>query len=159
MAHLAKFSPRGQYAVVVDETSVHLINARTGQETLQLVMAGVSSVEFSPQDTYLLSCEKFVGGAAGGKRNLLVWSSFSGKEVAGFEFKKASREGARSIRFTNSEHFCARQAAPHSIEIFSLKGSGFEQASCRIEASLELFYGNKAAEHGREEVKFDGFEW
>jgi uncharacterized protein with WD repeat len=57
---------------------------------------------------------------------LIVWNSLSGKELGAYEFRKGSKEGPKSIKFTRDESFCARLAAKNSIEIFE-KGN-FEVA-------------------------------
>ena len=83
---------------------MHFIDTITGIECLQIVKMGsnISAIEYSPRDTYLITCEKYSPGAGGstGEKNLLVYNTQNGKEVVGFVWKKASKEGPRSVKLT-----------------------------------------------------------
>jgi len=117
LAEHVKFAPyKGHQVSIVDEIGIHLIDMASGQEVTQIVKEGVSALEYSPLDTYLISCEKY----SHGKKNLVVWSSHNGKELASFEFKKSSKEGTKSLKFTKDERFCARQETPNTISFFDL---------------------------------------
>ncbi len=106
-ATLGKFAPfTGRYAVIADPTiGLHVVDCHTGRE-LRLIIKStpISALSFSPRDTYFITCEKFVQG----ERNLIVWNLETGSEVAQFEWKKGSKEGTKSIKFTDDERFCAR---------------------------------------------------
>ena len=118
----------------------------------------MSALEYSPLDTYLISCEKY----SHGKKNLVVWYSHNGKELASFEFRKSSKEGTKSLKFTKDESFCARLESSNTISLFDLTSqNGFDVSCWQIVATAELLYGNKAAQmvRNREEIKFDGFEF
>jgi len=104
-------------------------------------------LEYSPLDTYLITCEKYNIG----EKNLLLWSSLSGKEVCGFDFRKGSKEGPKSIKFTKNETFCARIAGKNTIDIYNLSAkddSCFTKPFIKLVASHELLSkGKKAAEN------------
>ena len=63
---------------------MHFIDMKTGKERLQIVKTGVNAIEFSPKDTYFITCEKYQQGS----NNLFIWDSQTGKELAGFEWRK-----------------------------------------------------------------------
>lgn len=65
---------------------------------------GVNALLISPKDSYLVTCEKFQQGS----KNLIIWDCQKGREVAEFEWKKTSKEGTKSIKFSDDERFCAR---------------------------------------------------
>ena len=82
-------------------------------------------MDYSPRDTYLITSEKYVNG----EKNLILWHSLTGKEIVGFEFKKGSKEGPKSIKFTKDETFCARSSSQKTIDIYDLTskdGSSFD---------------------------------
>ena len=85
-----------------------------GKEKLLIVKANINAVDYSPLGTFIITCEKFQHG----EKNLILWSSKTGKEVTSFAFKKTSKEGPKSIKFTKDESYCARLATPSIIEIF-----------------------------------------
>jgi uncharacterized protein with WD repeat len=49
---------------------------------------------------------------------LIVWNLDTGSEVAQFEWKKGSKEGTKSIKFTDDERFCARLSSKTQIEVY-----------------------------------------
>jgi WD40 repeat protein len=105
-AVLGKFAPySGRLAVIADPIGLHVVDCATGKE-LRLILKStpISAMSFSPRDSYLITCEKFVAG----EKNLIVWDIATGREVGQFEWKKGSREGTKSIKFTEDEGFCAR---------------------------------------------------
>lgn len=58
---MAKFAPgTGKSLAVVDDIGIHFVDMDTGHETVQIVRGGddISAIEFSPRDTYLVTCEK-----------------------------------------------------------------------------------------------------
>lgn len=85
-ATLAKFAPHsGEFAVVADELGLHFVDTRSGKETKLITKANVTgALDISPKDTYLITCDKFQQG----EKNLVMWSTQSGKEVAQFEWRK-----------------------------------------------------------------------
>jgi uncharacterized protein with WD repeat len=78
-----------------------------------------------------MTCEKFVQG----EKNLIVWDISTGKEIAQFEWKKGSKEGTKSIKFTEDERFCARLSSRSQIEVY--EGSNFTEPKARINANAE----------------------
>ena len=106
-ATLGKFAHySGRLAVIADPTiGLHVVDCVAGKEIrLILKPTAISALSFSPRDSYFITCEKFVQG----EKNLIVWELSTGKEVAQFEWKKGSKEGTKSIKFTEDERFCAR---------------------------------------------------
>jgi len=80
-----------------------------------------------------------------------------------FEWKKTSKEGPKSIKFSPDERFCARQVSKTQIEIY--QDGNFTQPKAKINANAEtLAKGKKAKELTEEEKKgkskywFDGFD-
>jgi uncharacterized protein with WD repeat len=71
------------------------------------VKPGVSALDFSPRDTYLITCEKYQQG----EKNLVLWNAQTGKELHSYEWKKISKEGPKSIKFMKDEKFMARLAS------------------------------------------------
>jgi uncharacterized protein with WD repeat len=62
----------------------------------------------------LITSEKYNAG----KKNLLIWSNLTGREVAQFEWKKQSKEGPKSIKFSQDEKFCARLSSKNTIDVY-----------------------------------------
>lgn len=62
------------------------------------------SLEWSPKETYIITCEKPKTGA----KNLVIWDSKTGQLVAEFEWKNQAIDGPMSIKFDEDEKFCAR---------------------------------------------------
>lgn len=110
-----KFAPySGGFAVIVDQLGIHFVDMKSGKETRLIDQYQVNAISISPRDTYLVTCEKFVQG----KHNLIIWSTQSGKEVAKFEWKKQSKEGPKSIKFSLDEKYCGRLSSKHHIELY-----------------------------------------
>lgn len=116
-ATIAKWAPlKGLSAVVIDEIGIHLIDTIFGREKMMIVRSRVSAIEYSPRDTFFVTCEKYVNG----EKNLVIWNSMTGKEVWACEFKKISKEGPKSIKFTTNESHCARLSSKNTIDIYEL---------------------------------------
>lgn len=49
---------------------------------------------------------------------MIVWNTQNGKELGHFEWKKGSKEGTKSIKFTENEKFCARLSSRTQIEVY-----------------------------------------
>jgi hypothetical protein len=59
-ASLGKFAPySGSFAVIVDDIGIHFIDTQTGKESRLIVKTGVTALEISPRDSYLITCDKF----------------------------------------------------------------------------------------------------
>lgn len=100
-ATLAKFAPyNGRLAVIADPIGLHIVDCASGKE-LRLIIrtATISALSISPRDSFFVTCEKFVQG----EKNLIVWDILTGKEIAQFEWKKGSKEGTKSLKFTDDE--------------------------------------------------------
>ena len=60
-AELARFAPySGNQAAILDELGINLVDMDTGRLRMQIVKSGITAIEFSPRDTYLITCEKYV---------------------------------------------------------------------------------------------------
>jgi len=75
-----------------------------------------------------------------GEKNLIIWDISTGKEVAQFEWKKGSKEGTKSIKFTEDERFCGRLSSRNQIEVY--ESGDFTEPKARINATAE-FLGKK----------------
>jgi uncharacterized protein with WD repeat len=64
---------------------------------------------------------------------LIVWDCQKGREVAEFEWKKTSKEGPKSIKFSENERFCARFNSKTSIDIY--ENGNFQEPKTRINAN------------------------
>ena len=42
----------------------------------------------------------------------------TGKEIGAFEWRKTSKEGPKSIRFSRDEKYCARLATKKTVEVY-----------------------------------------
>ncbi len=166
-AYVARFSPfSGKQLAIVDEIGIQFINASTGKMEHMIAKHNgtcnsISTIEYSPRDTYLITCEKHVQG----ENNLIVWNSQTGKEVAGFPFKKGSKEGPKSIKFAVDEKYCARLTSKTGIDIYDLSSkddSAFEKPKYKLVANATLIgrpCKKEASGYYKEEYKFDGFDF
>jgi uncharacterized protein with WD repeat len=128
-ATLVKFAPHsGAQAAIVDELGIHFVDMTTAKEKLQIVKSGVSAIDYSPKDTYLITCERYQQG----EKNLVLWNSASGKEEGAFEWRKSSKEGPKSIKFTKDEKYCARLASKKSITVY--ENGNFSEPKFKITA-------------------------
>lgn len=75
---------------------------------------------------------------------MIIWNTNTGKELASFEWKKSSKEGPKSIKFTKDEKFCARLSGPKTIEIY--EGGDFSKAKYKIQANEETLSTKKKSE-------------
>jgi uncharacterized protein with WD repeat len=92
----------------VDEIGIHFIDSLTGKE-IRLIMkykTGSCAISFSPRDSYLITCDKFIQGE--NEKNLVIYDCKTGKEVAEYEWKKPAKDGIKSIKFSNDEKYFAR---------------------------------------------------
>lgn len=154
-ATLGKFAPHsGRLAVIADPIGLHVVDCATGKEQrLILKSTAISAMMFSPRDTYLVTCEKFVPG----EKNLIVWEVATGKEVGLFEWKKGSKEGTKSIKFTEDESFCARLSAKQQIEVYS--GGNFVEPYAVLNANAETLTKKGSKDPAKGKYWFDGFEF
>ena len=126
---------------------------------LILKPTAISALSFSPSDSYFITCEKFVQG----EKNLIVWDISTGKEVGQFDWKKGSKEGTKSIKFTEDERFCARLSSRNQIEVY--ENGNFTEPKAKINATAEFLEKKtgkpKTAEEEKSKPKywFDGFEF
>lgn len=158
-ATLAKFAPNnGQLAVIADPTGLHIVDSQTGRE-LRLILRStpISAITFSPRDTYFVTCEKYVQG----EKNLIVWNLQSGNELVAFEWKKGSKDGAKSIKFSDDEHFFARISSRTQIDIYETSNSSTPKTI--INANDETLGKKKSKAEEAKGIKgkfwFDGFEF
>jgi len=98
-----------------------MVDVQTKQVTAVVSRKGIVSVQWSPKETYLVTCEKIKTNQT--FKNLNVWnvSSLASKTdepEKSFEWANSAKDGASSIKFDPEEQFCARQIAKNVIEIF-----------------------------------------
>lgn len=121
-ADIAKFSPiNGQSLAVVDHIGIHVIDIETKKERLTIERKGIIALQWTPRETYLVSCEK----QKPNEKNLRVWDAKTGELVLQFEWKNTAKDGPKSIKFDEEEKFCARQVGKNMIEIF--EGGNFKE--------------------------------
>ncbi len=92
---ICQYSPDGSTFAAASDESVRLLDTRqasSSQVKLDLPAAKVVDLQFSPRGTYLSTWErpaKLEDGSMA--RNLKIWNSNSGEEIASFE--RRSQEG------------------------------------------------------------------
>jgi hypothetical protein len=65
--------------VIADDLGLHFIDTRTGKESKLITkMTVTGALDLSTRDTYLITCDKYTQG----EKNLIIWSTQTGKEVA-----------------------------------------------------------------------------
>jgi len=58
-AEIARFSPvNGKTIAVVDFSGVHFVDVESKKERLFVERKGIISMEWSPMETYVITCEK-----------------------------------------------------------------------------------------------------
>lgn len=155
-ATLGKFAPnQGRLAVIADPTGLHIVDCVAGKE-LRLILksTSISALSISPCDSFFVTCEKFVQG----EKNLIVWDINTGAEVAQFEWKKGSKEGTKSIKFSEDERYCARISSRTQIEVYET--SNFSEPAVRLNATAEIL-AKKGGQKSPVQQKFwfDGFDF
>jgi len=104
-ADIAKFSPiNGSKLAVVDNIGIHIIDVETKKVLLDIERRGIIALEWTPKETYVISCEK----QKPGEKNLRVWDTKTGELVISFEWKNTAKDGPKSVKFDEEEKFCAR---------------------------------------------------
>lgn len=99
---------------MVDFAGIHIVDIETKQESQFIQRKGIIALEWSPLETYVISCEKFKEGI----NNLNVWDIASGKLVLQGEWKNTAKDGPKSIKFDENERFCVRQVGKNILEVF-----------------------------------------
>lgn len=121
-AEIAKFSPTsGQTIAVIDFSGIHLVDVDSKKERLFIEKKGIISMEWSPLDTFVVTCEKLKQN----EKNLQIWNAATGELVQDFEYRNAPKLGAKSIKFDVDEKFSARQIGNNMIEIY--ESSNFKE--------------------------------
>jgi hypothetical protein len=130
-ADIAKFSPiNGASLAVVDHIGIHVIDMETKKERCTIERKGIIALEWTPRETYLISCEK----QKKDEKNLRVWDAKTGALVSEYEWKNTAKDGPKSIKFDEEEKFCARQVGKNLIEIY--EGGNFSETKFQIVSKL-----------------------
>lgn len=138
--------------MVVDAEGIHFVDTATGQETRFINHFGVTAIALSPRDTYLITCEKYNAGRG---NNLIVWNTLTGSESAIFEWKKQSKEGPKSIKFSQDERFCARLSSKTTIDFY--ENGDFSKPKSTITANAQTL--GKKGEQNSGKFWFDGVDF
>lgn len=153
-ADIAKFSPRnGAYLAVVDHIGIHIVDVESKKEILKIERKGIIALEWTPKETYVISCEK----QKPNEKNLRVWDAKTGDLVLSFEWKNTAKEGPKSIKFDEEEKFCARQVGKNLIEIY--EGGNFKETKFQIVSKLPplpKIDGQIQEDNRVDNSKFDG---
>ena len=121
-AEIAKFSPiMGASLAVVDHIGIHIVDVESKKERLLIERRGIIALEWTPKETYVISCEK----QKPNENNLRVWDAKTGELVMQYEWKNTAKDGPKSIKFDDEEKFCARQVGKNLIEIY--EGGNFKE--------------------------------
>lgn len=88
-----------------------------------------------------------------------MWDLASGSEVAQFEWKKGSKEGTKSIKFTEDERYMGRLSSRTQIEVY--ENGNYNEPKVTINANDETLAkkGAKKEESKKNKFWFDGFEF
>ena len=58
-AVIAKFSPiNGANLAVVDHIGIHIVDVESKKELLKIERKGIIALEWTPRETYVITCEK-----------------------------------------------------------------------------------------------------
>lgn len=120
---------------------------KTGKEEIQIPQPGLVALDYSPADSFLITCEKY-NGKLNPHINLNVWDAKNGKNLTGFEWKANAKESIKTFKWMPNESKCARLAPAvsvkeaNSIEIY--ENGNFSKASKVINARFPI----KAAKKG-----------
>lgn len=96
---------------------MHVIDVPTSKKLHYMQRNGVASIEWSPLENYLITCEKDPNKPVQSK-NLLVWDVQTGQAKCTFDWPNLAKDGANSIKFDEEEKFMARQVAPNAIDVY-----------------------------------------
>ncbi|KDN48186.1 translation initiation factor eIF-2A [Tilletiaria anomala UBC 951] len=116
-----QYSPDGSTFAAAMEEFTRLVDTREASSSkvkLDLPASKVVALEFSPKGNYLSTWErpnKLEDGSM--SRNLRIWNSNSGEEIASFERK--TQEGC-FFQFTSTEDYCVRQVTGE-LQVYSPK--------------------------------------
>lgn len=161
-ATLARFAPkRGNTVAIMDLEGLHFVDVHTGVQSMMLANAGYVAIAWSPNDRFLVGCEKWY--PKNPQPNLHVIHAESGEIVAKWEWKNTPKEGPKSVRFMDDESFCFRllpqQGAtlePNSIEIY--KNCDFTEKPVSIAARFPVKTSKKSDPAKFINGKFDGLD-
>ena len=83
-AEIAKFSPISgkTLAVVQPSSGIYLVDVESKKQILYIERKGVIAMEWSPKETYLITCEKFKTGTT--ENNLCLWDVKNGEMIAAY---------------------------------------------------------------------------
>ena len=84
---IAQFSPiHGKLLVAVSFEGIHIIDMETKQQVRLIEKKSVIAMEWSPNERYIITCQKFKEG----QKNLDLWEAETGKLVTSFEWKNTA---------------------------------------------------------------------
>lgn len=134
-ARAARFAPHeGKQAAVVDELGVHFVSMETSAETLFVAQQNLETLKYSPADSYVVVCEKF-SPQNPENLNLRILCAESGLQLAGFPWRKASKESLHTVVWAPDESVCIRMAvtpAPQINYIEVYRNGNFEAPAVTI---------------------------
>lgn len=134
-ARAARFAPlEGKQAAVVDELGMHFVSMETGAETLFVAQENLETLKYSPADSYVVTCEKF-SPQSPDNLNLRILCAQSGRQLAAFPWRKASKESLRTVVWAPDERVCIRMAvtpAPQINYIEVFRNGNFEAPAVTI---------------------------
>lgn len=160
-ATFAKYSPvHGKSYAVVDAQGIHVVDIDTKQIICSVSRPGIVGTEWSPKETYLITCEKMnlkeeFNGTNG---NLNLWNATTGEHVKSFEFRNTPKDLPKTIGFDVEEKFCARQINKNIIEIY--EGNNLKEQKFSIKSKLPPLPkvdGQPQVDNRVDNSKFDGF--
>ena len=161
MAKLARFSPlAGKQAAIVDELGIHFVSMESKQETLFISQTSIDTLQYSPADNYVVTCEKFNQNNPD-NTNLRIMDASLGTTVAQFAWRKPAKEGMKTLMWAPDESICLRMVPPEGpkepnhVEVY--RDCDFTQPAAQIYARFPRKGVNKKDPPIFVNGKFDGF--
>lgn len=140
---------------------LHFVDVVQQQESLMICTPDIVALEYSPADSFVITCEKFNPNIQSGHKNLAIINAATGTVLKEFEWRKTAKESLKSIKFTPDEKFCFRLVPSltskdvNLIEIY--KDGDFSKFQ-----TIAAKFAKKAEKKGDPPIfvdgKFDGFE-
>jgi len=135
-ASFAKYSPvHGKSYAVVDRQGIHVVDVETKQIISSVSRPGIVGTQWSPKETYLITCEKMLQEEFKETNgNLNIWNATTGEQVKSFEFRNTPKDLPKTIAFDAEEKFCARKINKNVIEIY--EGNNLKEQKFSIKSKM-----------------------
>ncbi|RDA93417.1 hypothetical protein CP533_1971 [Ophiocordyceps camponoti-saundersi (nom. inval.)] len=136
------YSPCGRYFAWASPESVTAVDASTGHQLLNLPIANVYELGFSPLGTFVITWERPAKDEAGdATKNLKIWRT-SEEGVAGSDKHPLARfvqkqQGGWNLQYTADEKYCARLVT-NEVHFFESHDLGTVWNKLRVEGAANF---------------------